>query len=304
MIKISLKNFFINLKYVFTPLGALFLGVLVGVSVFLGGIRAEINYVVENVKDIAAEIEIDYTGVKNRLTEAADGLSWEDPAKTLKYIEESDLINETLLIYLETLSENASDYSERLTVTVRAAADGFKLYFAALLLFVGIGLFGGIFFTKYLIRRDVARRRFWKFVLVSVVDSLLSVTVVAFSVWLLTTRVSIFLFSSVAEFILMGCVSLFEAYIVQGNRTLSFKEIVNPKNALLLVVSDLLILLLGGVAAFAIALVLPALAAGALAVSVFVVALSVIGLNAEAYVSDVRRRKENGLLQAKPFCRE
>ena len=43
MIKKGLKNFLVNLKYLFTPLGALSLGVVLGLSALISGTAAEIK---------------------------------------------------------------------------------------------------------------------------------------------------------------------------------------------------------------------------------------------------------------------
>ena len=43
MLKNALKNFFVNLKYVFTPLGVMFLGALSGLAVLISSVTTAVS---------------------------------------------------------------------------------------------------------------------------------------------------------------------------------------------------------------------------------------------------------------------
>ena len=49
----GIKNYIVNLKYVFTPLGTLFLGVVIGLSVLIPSLISSVEYVVKEVSALA-----------------------------------------------------------------------------------------------------------------------------------------------------------------------------------------------------------------------------------------------------------
>ena len=123
-----------------------------------------------------------------------------------------------------------------------------------------------------------------EYLLISLTDSLITASLVAVSVYLLSLwQPSVFISTSVS-LLLFGFISLLEAYIVHGLGKVEFKSVVNFKNILRLIATNLLIF----AAAAAMVALLTALTNTFVGifvgVSLLEIAFIVVGMNAEAYV--------------------
>lgn len=118
----------------------------------------------------------------------------------------------------------------------------------------------------------------------SFVDSILSSTLVATCVCLISVwKPSIFI-SSVISVLLFGFISLLEAYIVHAWKKTDVKRIVNVKNIIQLFLTDAIILVLVGFFVQLIVLLTNTLAGLSVGIVLMEIAFIVIGLNAESYV--------------------
>ncbi len=67
MIKQGIKNYFINFKHFFTPLGTLLLGIVLGCSIALPGIFTSIKNMIQEINAISNEIHLDFPQFQNYL---------------------------------------------------------------------------------------------------------------------------------------------------------------------------------------------------------------------------------------------
>ena len=65
MIKQSIVNFFKNLKYFFTPLGTLFLGLIFGVFFLYSGFKVQVNQATTEIQMITQETNISINDLKD-----------------------------------------------------------------------------------------------------------------------------------------------------------------------------------------------------------------------------------------------
>lgn len=154
-----------------------------------------------------------------------------------------------------------------------------------------LGLIGGYLLTRWLVRRNIARRSLWKYLLNAFIDSLLTATLVALCVWLIQVWKPNALISSLISILLFGFISLFEAYVIHAWKKVDIRKVVNAKNIFKLFATDLIIFVLAWVCVL-LAIALTNLIAGiVIGIVLMEIAFIVIGLNAEAYVKSV---SENG----------
>lgn len=294
MITQGIRNFFKDLKYVFIPLGTVALGFVFGLSVLLSGLESSLSALAVRVETILQGTEIDLTVLGNRLFESVRALDWKDPLAAIGTILKEEWLNATLSDCIAALSESADAYFVPIDAAIADFTAEVSAYVAVLVSFSLLGLIGGFFLVKWLVRKEVAQISLWKYILVSLIDALISAIIVAFFVWLFSFPLwqPFAWFSSAVMLLLFGGISLFEAYIVHGRKRVKIKEIVNGRNILSLVVSDLIIFLSAAVFSLIVGILINELVGLFLGIGLFVIACIVISLNAEAYVKSVVQKSK------------
>ena len=96
MIKQGIVNFFKNLKYFFTPLGALSLGLIFGLSVLIPGIISSVSTLANEVESILSDTTIDFSALKNSIISTVQSLDWNSPFDAIGTIINSDWLMNTL----------------------------------------------------------------------------------------------------------------------------------------------------------------------------------------------------------------
>lgn len=287
MIKQGIINFFKNLKYFFTPLGALALGLIFGLSVAIPRTVSSVSDFAGSVQSILSDTTIDFSTLKESVLSAIQSLDWSTPLDAIGTMINSDWLMNTLNDCVGSFVGITDVYATQFKAAVNSFTHDIAICFAKLIVFLVLGLIGGFFLTKWLIRRNIAKRNIWKFLLHSFVDSILSSTLVAMCVWLLSVwKPSIFI-SSVISVLLFGFISLLEAYIVHAWKKTDIKRIVNVKNIFQLFLTDAIILVLVGVFVQLIVLLTNTFAGISVGIVLMEIAFIVIGLNAESYVKTI-----------------
>lgn len=240
---------------------------------------------VADINEVTAGTYLDFQALQRNLLAALGNLDWSDPLAALTTACSTDWLTPTVHACLKgLLGDRYQAAGEQIALLVETAVGRLLGSVVLCLAFAALGLFCGYFLTKFLIRRNIARRAWWKYFLVQLVDSLLSVTLIAFCSWLLTLWKASVFFSSLASVFLFGFVSLFEAYVVHAWGKVDGREVINAKNIGKLLLTNL------GIFAIALALVslmtalTNALVGAAVALAVLEIAFIVISLNAESYV--------------------
>ena len=83
MVNKGIKNFFTCLKYFFTPLGTMFLGIMIGISFFIPCIMSAIQTFVNGIGALGESVHLDFTEVWNTLWEHITALDWNEPNEAL-----------------------------------------------------------------------------------------------------------------------------------------------------------------------------------------------------------------------------
>lgn len=291
MIKQGLKNYIINLKYFFTPLGAFFLGIIVGLSILLPGMISLLNNLGVEAGRLLNNTNLDFPAFEKTLVDALSKLDWQNANEAIKSLFNYDWLTSTLNAALYALAGDFSSSTSEITQLVDQTIHSFVPLLVWFVFFSLLGIFVGFMLTKFLVRKEIAQRSLVKMIFQVVVDSLLSVTLIAFVLWLLTIwQPSVYL-SALVAIIVYGFVSLIEAYVAQGTKTTKFKKIVNLKNVGKLAISNLLILLIGLALVSLISFLINQFVGIFVGVSFLEISFVVISLNAEAYVKGVASKE-------------
>lgn len=291
MINQGIKNFFISLKYFFTPLGTMFLGIMIGISFFIPSVIATFNTLLQGIQSLGEHVNLDFNEVWNSLWSQISSLNWQEPNEALGTLFQVDWLKQTLSEIIETIL--GTDFVTFETQIIELINDFTRgVASAVILIFIwwGIGFIVGYILMRFLIRRTIAKRGLWKYILSVFINALLSalycfVCAILYLMWKPSIAISV-----VIVILLVGIFSLIEAYLIHGLKVVPFKEVVNFKNVGAYVLTNLMIFLI------ALSLSLLILAINILlgifvALSLFEIAYLVISMNAESYVKELASKQ-------------
>ena len=284
MIKSGLKNYFVNLKYYFTPVGTLAIGMIIGLSILIPASLSALSQMLNGIIEIISDTQVDFSTVKDCLVESILSLDWIDPIESLKTMLSADWLNSTLTECFRAVSVELQPYGDAIAIEVNSALSTVKTCTAIFIFFTIIGLVGGYFLTRFLIRRNVAKRGLRKFIIATLADALITTTLQILCVWLYAIWKPSVFFTTLLSLTLFAFVSLLLAYLVHGRGMVDIKQILNVKNSLYLILSDFIIFYLS-IAILFIAIAITNVIAGIFIGFAFVeIAFIIISLNAESYV--------------------
>lgn len=287
MFKNGIKNFFINLKHFFAPIGTLFLGIAMGLSIFIPCLVDAVSNATVEINNLLQELSVDFNAMWQSVVYSITEVNWNNPAEALQVVISKKWFSDTIATAANAaLGENAQLFSESLPGIVANAANSIGAGLVALVAFTVIGILAGHALTSFLVRRTIAKRAFWKVFVAFVVDIVLSVTLVTLCVWLATIWTYSVIFTVTFVAILTAYKSLIEAYLVQGFTKVKFATIVNFKNALQHLLCVLVIWGIVVAVTLLVYLALNAVVAVAVGFAMVEIALAVCNLNAEAYVKE------------------
>lgn len=287
MIGQGLKNYIKNLKFVFNPLGTIALGFVFGLSILIPVIMSSANTLVESVKSIFSNANIDLTALKESVVSAFQSLNWSEPLEAIKIMLSRDWLMQTLQMSLSTFVESMDVYTVPLTAAIDTFCISVFAAFVGLIMFVILGVIGGYFLVKCFVRRNTVKRTFKKYILANIVDTLLSFLIIFVCAWLYTLwKYSIFI-SVFFAFIIFGAIALFEAYIIHGRKKVNRADIVNVKNIVKLFVVDMLILAITALLVMLLILITNLYVGIFVGIALVQIAFVVIGINAESYVVEL-----------------
>ncbi len=287
MIKKGIKNYFINLKHLFTPLGTLALGFVLGLSVLIPCIFTAVRELAARVAEITGSVNVNFSALFDCIADAVQKLDWSDPMRAVRQIFRAEWLNQTFTDCLHSLLGEGETYIMQIEQAVADSVQQIAAGVVVFIFFIFLGLVGGYWLTKFLVRRTMARRAWWKFFVASLIDSVLSAAmlfaiVIFQSLW----APSVFI-SFVVSLLLTGFVALMEAYVLHGKGKVSFSAVVNFKNVGKLWLCAFLVFVISVVLSLVALVLLGTLGGLFLTISVLEIAFLVIGMNAESYVKSL-----------------
>lgn len=284
MIKSAIKNYFVNLRYYFTPVGTLAIGMIIGLSILIPTSLSALSQALNNIKEIINDAQVDFNTVKDYLTDSITSLNWSDPISSLRTLLSAEWLKTTLTECFSAFSAELQPYGDVITEEVNGALSVIKTGMVLFIVFTVVGLVSGYYLTRFLVRRNVAKRGFRKFMIATLADALITtglqfLCVCLYTIW----KPSVFI-TTLLSLALFAFVSLLEAYLVHGRKKVKIKRILNVKNCFFLILSDFLIFYFSIVLLFAAIAITNVIAGIFIGFSFVEIAFIVISLNAESYV--------------------
>ena len=283
MILQGIRNFLKGLKYVFVPMGVLFFGLVLGLSVSLPRMAAILKDFAAQMQQIFGESTLSGSEMMQSLWMRVSELDWSNPLQALLQVLNRSWLNETLEQCVKPFAEDYDAYAAEAEQLIRAAAEGIVRQAVVVAVFAALGLACGLFLTQWLVRREIARRG-WR----NLLPGMLFDAVFATLLLMVCTRVSVKpgwgFAAALAALLLFGAVSLLEAYLLHGRKVLPFRSVVTVKNCCKLLVSNAAVYVLSAAIVAVAGFVLNEVAGLCIALPLFGVAFFVIGMNAESYV--------------------
>ena len=287
----AVKNFFKNLKYYFTPLGALFLGVVIALAAIVPSFLAALGDFGSAVGDTITGAGIDAEVFKDLFMDRVAELP-ADLTAAVEYILTTDWLSETLNELVQALTGEAEVYVAELELAAAGLIAAILGCVIVFVFFCALGLLAGFWITKKLVRKEIARRSLWKFILVTLADSVLlaAITFVSariFRIWTPGGYIAM-----AASALVFGFVNLFEAYLVQAFGKVRFRDAVSVKNIALLFVGFLAVFLIAGALSALSVFLFGKVVGVAVAFPFIEIAIIVNELSAESYMKKMADERE------------
>lgn len=264
---------------------------MIRISFFIPSVIATFNTLLQGIQSLGEHVNLDFNEVWNSLWSQISSLNWQEPNEALGTLFQVDWLKQTLSEIIETIL--GTDFVTFETQIIELINDFTRgVASAVILIFIwwGIGFIVGYILMRFLIRRTIAKRGLWKYILSVFINALLSalycfVCAILYLMWKPSIAISV-----VIVILLVGIFSLIEAYLIHGLKVVPFKEVVNFKNVGAYVLTNLMIFLI------ALSLSLLILAINILlgvfvALSLFEIAYLVISMNAESYVKELASKE-------------
>ncbi len=293
MIRQSLKMFWKNFIYVFVAMGIFYLFLLL---IIFGLFHVISNALAQTLVDLSklinSSIENSAASINDFLAYALGKIDWDgDLIEALKQILNSDWLLETLRGFFETLNASTVGFDEEMKTIV----SDFSLEliigisFSSIILFFGTSL--ASFATKFLIRRNNAKRNLKKFILANTLVPILQALILYLFLFIFSWLKLYGIIVNVALIILVGYLSLMASWLIYHDKTLKLKEVLNFKNVLqhfAIIGIIVLINISVGIVLYFINFVLDIL----LMIPLIIYSLSIINVHTDAYVCSLLKNKE------------
>lgn len=289
-VKQTVRKYLCSLKYFCTPLGTMFLGIIIGLSIMLPGILSSAYELFEEIKDLLGNINIDFNTLVDDLRKSVEVLNWNDPAGALNTVISPEWLSDNLMRSLNTmLGTDLDPFRAQISVLVEnfiasAAVD--------LIWFCGCFVTGytvGCFIIKLQISRDLAERSVLGWILGAFFSSTLtSVLCVAMTASLVLWRLRAIV-PIIAVMLLIACLALVKSCIVHCYKKIPLKSIVNAKCICIFALASLLVFTI--VVSLIVVLLMISSPVGLfVGLTVFEIIVSVIGVNTEDYVKTIAQK--------------
>jgi len=234
MVWLGYKNYFKNFKYFFIPLGALFLGIVVGSSIMIPMIWGAVKTFVTGVAKTLGDYAYDWDAVGDTLIAALKKLDWANPQNILNEVSTSDYWSSLLRECASAACGDTSAAEEQMRALTDQAMGTIAGGMAIFGFFTCVGGFVGYFMTRSLIRSGMAKRSVLQSILATIINTIINVTVLAAGTILIMKSKQYAVLSVILVVLVYGAVAFLEAYFVHGLGKVSFFKVMNIKNFFLL----------------------------------------------------------------------
>ncbi|MCH5160880.1 MAG: hypothetical protein J1G04_02505 [Clostridiales bacterium] len=297
MIKKSVINYLKCLKYVFTPLGIITLGLVCGLSIAIPNIINAVSDMCKNIitvlNDALADNAGDFQTLYNSIAASVRALDWSDPMQALSVIFTKQWFNDTVLDDINKILGGMENHIAEIKTLISACIDKIIAYAIVVAIFTVIAFIASYFLTRRMIRGDIAKRSFKNFIIGSIVGAVLWPACISLGIWLAVVWKNSIYITAVVIFILACIVSLLNAYLIHGRKKVALKSVVNIKNIIKLILSDLIIFAIGIAITLLIVLLTNIIVGIFVFVGIVMVTIPVMEMTSESYVKELVSKSES-----------
>lgn len=293
MIKNTMLFYFKSLRYIFIPIITLIVFALLGFGVLFLGAKLELDHFNMDLSNSVSNLNLDVNKLLDHIVSSIKSLSWDNPFETIKMIVKENWINVQIDEFINLANSDYSSYQSQITDAINNSVSGFKIYLIIFVILIALGFLIGYYLTSSHIRKKFAAISLKRTILVTIVDTILSFTLVALITYLVSVWVNSIFISSVISILLYASITLLEAYLGHRNKKMKMENIVSFKNIILLLLSDLLILVFTISIIYLIFLLPLVLLNLLLTYALVILGFITIGLAAEVYVTNSNPYKKN-----------
>ena len=260
------------------------MGIMIGVSILVPGVISAATVLIDEIGELSQNINLDLSLLVNNVWQSVQALDWNKPVESLETMLSSEWLNNTLTQSLSAiLGTDFETFKAQIASFVSEFLQAVSFNVAVFFVFWVLGFIAGFALIRFLIRRDIARRSLWRFILAYFVNSLLAAGAVILAVFLYTLWVYSIIFTILVGMCLFGMIALVQAYLLYGCKKIPFAKAVNIKNACLYMLANLGIFALS-VCFTLVAMLINKFMGVFVGLSFVAIADIVINLNAESYV--------------------
>lgn len=301
MITLGLKNYFKSFRFFFVPLGALSLGIVAGLSIMVPMTVGAVKEFIAGVAKMMGQMSFDWDAVKRTLLFSLQELNWGHPQDAFGQLFSQEYLKELLRKAAEAALGDTSAVAAQFETLVGETVGKVATSFVIGVFLAVLGGFVGYFFTRSLIRHDVAKRSVLKALMNSIVKTVFNVTVIALGVWLISKTKKYAVLAFLLTVMLYGAVSFFEAYLVHGFKKIPLKRVMSVKNLFELPILTLIEFVIAAIVYTGISLLTNELVSMYVSFAIFVITIICVQLNAEAYVKSLVASDQQGAANKKAF---
>ena len=284
------------------PIGALALGIVIGLAVWVPTTIDAIKAFVKGVAAALGNVSPDWGAAKNAAIEIFRSVDYSDLGEAGRQIFSKDFLSGLLTACLRAALDTdalATEFKTLLDTALNKIAAGA----IAFVVFTLIGAILGFLLTRSELRRNVAKRKLVMAILVAVVSAILNVTIVAGGVYLIMKVQKFAVLCAVALFVLYGAVAFFEAYLLHGYKKVPLKRVLRARNFLSLAVVSVVQIVLSVLIAGVVFKIAGLFVGLFINYAVLVLTLSCLSVNEEAYVKAIASKEGDEAFDKEDFAR-
>lgn len=293
MIKLSLKNFFSNLKYVFVILGVVFIGVLFGVNAVINSITRQIKILTEDINNLSSEISVSSEEVKSVFIDAYSSVDWTDFDNVANNVFTEEFWSEKIVDRLKDQIPKIESSIEKIAQDVSNAIEDILTNVFKIIIYSVIGLIIGYIITYYYINKDMVKGNIFKFILRVILDTIVTIGLIILASYLIGLWNDGAILIIIGAFMLYFVLSFIDAFLLYGKGKIKFKECLNFKNMLGLMLANLINIALFVGICLVVVYLTNILVSVFIGVAFMLVVFISNSLNAESYIKALAVKKQS-----------
>jgi len=284
MVRLGLKNFWVNLKYFFTPLGTLFLGLIIGLSIAVPTSVSAVGELIDEINKLA-ETELNTKALTDEISKIIFSLDWNNPSECFALFFDTEWLIDSITECLNALIGTSVDVEAEIVLElITNSALSVFVGAVGILTFGILGMVAGYYILAIFVRREMAKRALWKRFLLALAESIINSLVALFFLFITSLWRQGGILFLILALIIYGLTALFEAYLVHGLKKVQLKHIVTLVNIGKLFLTNILIFAISIAVAWLASVIVNTVTGIVVGLAILEIAVLVVNLNAEAFV--------------------